>query len=110
MIGIPARRFLVVSVVIAALVGTARAENLLKNPGFEESLAPAWEKRTPDSADRKISRQESAGRSGTSAVVLENLRSTHTRLRQGQDRSIAIEPGSFVELSAWTKSELSDEG
>jgi hypothetical protein len=110
MIGIPARRFLVVSVVIAALIGTARAENLLKNPGFEESLAPAWEKRTPDSADRKLSRQESAGRSGSDAAVLENLRSTHTRLRQGQDRSIAIEPGSFVELSAWTKSELSDEG
>lgn len=110
MIGTPARRFLVVSVFVAALVGTVRAENLLKNPGFEDALAPAWEKRTPDGADRKISCQKSAGRSGTSAAVLENLRSTQTRLRQGQDRSITVEPGSLVELSAWTRSELSDEG
>lgn len=110
MIGIPARRLLVVSVVMTALVGTVRAENLLKNPGFEEALAPAWEKRTPDSADRKLSRQESTGRSGSAAAILENVRPTQTRLRQGQDRSITVEAGSLVELSAWTKSELSDEG
>ena len=92
-------------------VGTAFAagENLLVNPGFEQDLEPAWEKRTPDSAQRKLYRAEGAGRSGA-AVVLENVEPTQTRLRQGHDRSIVICPGSLVELSAWVKSEQDEEG
>jgi len=84
-------------------------QNLLKNPGFEEPLDPVWEKRTPDDADRKLYHDAAAGRSGA-AAVLENAQPAFTRLRQGHDRSIAIAPGSLVELAAWIKSELSDEG
>ena len=89
---------------------TEAAENLLENPGFEEALHPAWEKRTPESADRKLGRAEAIGRSGGWAAVLENVQPDYTRLRQGHDRSIAVEPGSLVELAAWVKSELTDEG
>lgn len=92
-------------------VGGEPAErlNLLKNSGFEEPLEPAWEKRTPDDAGRTLYRGESAGRTGA-AAVLENTRPAQTRLRQGNDRSIVIEPGSLVELSAWIKSDQSAEG
>lgn len=110
MIGMPARRSLVLFSILVTLTTAARAENLLKNAGFEADLAPAWEKRTPDDASRKLFRQEAAGRAGTAAAVLENLQATPTRLRQGHDRSITVEPGSLLELSAWVKSELSDDG
>lgn len=86
------------------------AENLLQNPGFENTLLPAWEKRTPDSTARKLGRVQAVGRSGGWAAVLENVQPDYTRLRQGHDRSIAVEPGSLVELAAWVKSELTDEG
>src|SRR5690606_16563322 len=95
---------------LLAFASTVRAENLLKNPRFEEDLAPAWEKRTPEDGSRKLFRDATAGREGTAAVVLENLQPTPTRLRQGHDRSIAVEPGSLLELSAWIKSELNDGG
>ena len=85
-------------------------ENLLRNPGFEDPLAPVWEKRTPDDASRKLYRAEGEGRSGEWAVALDNLEPAYTRLRQGHDRSIQIEPGCPVELSAWVRSELSDTG
>ena len=101
---------LLASLLIWTAAGTAQSgENLLKNPGFEEDLAVGWEKRTPDDADRKLFRDETAGRSGA-AAVLDNAKPAHTRLRQGHDRSIAVEPGSLVQLSAWAKSEQSDEG
>ncbi len=101
---------LIAAFAVCAMAGAADpAQNLLKNPGFEDSLEPVWEKRTPDSADRKLYREEGAGRSGA-AVVLENANPVFTRLRQGHDRTIASEPGSLVELGAWIKSQQSDEG
>ena len=101
--------FSVAAVFFACAVSRAAApaENLLKNVGFEEPLEPAWEKRTPDSVDRKLYREEGGGRSGA-AVVLENFQPVVTRLRQGHARSIAIEPGTLVELGAWIKSEQSE--
>ena len=86
------------------------AENLLRNPRFEDTLEPAWEKRTPEDASRKLYRAEGAGRSGDWAAVLENVQPAYTRLRQGDDRSIVVEPGSLLELSAWVRSELTDDG
>ena len=85
------------------------ADNLLRNPGFEQPLQPAWHKRTPDDADRKLHRLEGEGRSGNWALALENVRSAYTRLRQGNDRSIVVEPGSLIQLSAWVKSQLTDQ-
>ena len=85
-------------------------ENLLENPGFEKPLEPVWEKRTPEDASRKLYRARAEGRSGDWAAVLDNVEPAYTRLRQGHDRSIEIEPGSLVELSAWVRSELSDPG
>ena len=91
--------------------GQLRAEeNLLRNPGFGEALEPVWEKRTPEDASRKLYRVEGDGQSSDWAVVLDNLEPAYTRLRQGHDRSIKIEPGSLVELSARVRSELSDPG
>ena len=86
------------------------AENLLQNPGFESALAPAWEKRTPEDAKRTLRRTEKEGRSGNGAAVLENIKPAYTRLRQGHDRSIGVRSGSLLQLSAWVKSELSDDG
>lgn len=107
-------RIVIQSLICVAFISTVAAtaqsaENLLKNSGFEEELEIAWEKRTPDDADRKLFRDESGGRSGA-AVVLENVKPAYTRLRQGHDRSITVEPGSLVELSAWAKSEQTDDG
>jgi len=104
------RRRVVLFLLLLALASTARADNLLKNPRFEEALAPAWEKRTPEDATRKLFREDVAGREGSAAVVLENLQPTSTRLRQGHDQSIVVQPGSLLELSAWVKSELNDDG
>lgn len=83
--------------------------NLLKNAGFEESLDPAWQKRTPDSGERKLYRLDGCGQEGA-GVVLENIKPTFTRLRQGHDQNIKIAPGSLIEFSAWTRSEMSEEG
>ena len=96
---------------IALLFSTSvqGAENLLANPSFEAPLAPHWEKRTPEDETRTLRRVEEVGRDGSAAAVLENLQSSYTRLRQGADRSIAIEPGSLVELSAWVRSEMTEE-
>lgn len=102
-----------VMILLAFLVGSgclAQAENLVRNAGFEEVLAPAWHKRTPEDAKRRIHRTSDQARSGESCVVLENLETAYTRLRQGADQSIHIAPGSLVELSAWVKSELSADG
>ena len=101
------------TLILIAVFSGARleaAENLLRNPGFEDTLEPAWEKRTPEDANRKLYRAEGAGRSGDWAAVLENVQPAYTRLRQGNDRSIVVEPGSLLELSAWVKSELTDDG
>ncbi len=101
---------------VAALITTLciekleAAENLLSNPEFEDALQPSWEKRTPEDSSRKLYRAEGLGRSGGTATVLENVRPAYTRLRQGNDRSIVVEPGSLLELSAWVKSELTDDG
>ena len=104
------RLFVWVSVLIAASVAAAGSgENLLKNAGFEKALEPAWEKRTPDDAQRKLFRADGAGRSGA-AAVLENVVPAYTRLRQGHDRSMVVEPGSLIELSAWIKSEQDPKG
>ncbi len=83
-------------------------DNLLTNPAFESPLAPCWEERTPEDETRTLRRVEEVGRDG-SAAVLENLQPCYTRLRQGADRSIVIERGSLVELSAWVRSEMTDE-
>jgi len=101
-----------VPLLISAICGgrLEAADNLLRNPGFEDALQPAWEKRTPEDASRKLRRVEGAGRSGGWAAVLENVQPAYTRLRQGNDRSIVVEPGSLLELSAWVKSELTDDG
>ena len=87
----------------------ASAANLLVNGGFEDELTSAWERRTPDSAARKIWRATGEGRSGA-AAVLENVEPVQTRLRQGHDRSIKIKPGSRIELTAWIKSAMNAEG
>ena len=89
--------------------GPATAEDLLSNPGFEETLEPVWEKRTPDSAQHRIYREEGTGRTGA-AVVLEHIEPSYTRLRQGHDRSVVVPPGSLVELSGWIRSGLDEEG
>lgn len=96
---------------VMALYGAAfaSATNLLVNGGFENELAPAWEKRTPEDAARRIFRAAGEGRSGA-AAVLENLEPTFTRLRQGHDRSIKIEPGQRIELSAWIKTDMEAAG
>ena len=85
----------VLSVVLVLVGGmpSQAADNLLTNPGFEAPLAPHWEKRTPEDKTRTLRRVERTGRDGSAAAVLENLQSSYTRLRQGADRSIAIEPG-----------------
>ena len=85
-------------------------DNLLGNAEFEAPLEPCWEKRTPDDATRKLYRLPDVGRNGSAAAVLENVQSSYTRLRQGHDRSISIEPGSLIQLSAWIRSELQDGG
>ena len=100
--------FLFLFALLAGSTGTA-AENLLRNPGFEDALAPVWEKRTPEDASRSIRCTGDTKRSGQSSVVLTNIESAYTRLRQGHDRSIVIAPGNLIELSAWLKSDLSDE-
>ncbi len=100
---------LMVSILAAGGVALSAGENLLVNPGFEQDVEPAWEKRTPEDSQRKLYRAEGAGRAGA-AVVLENVEPAYTRLRQGHDRSIVIEPGSLIELSAWVKSEQDDQG
>jgi hypothetical protein len=102
------KTFPVVLLAGLCLSGAAYGSNLLVNGGFEEELAPAWERRTLDDAQRRITRAEGAGRRGA-AAALENAAPVHTRLRQGHDRSIIVAPGSIVELSAWVKSEQ-DEG
>ena len=103
-------RWAVCATVLTLLCGPVAAEtNLLSNGGFEEPLEPAWEKRTPDDALRKLYRAEGAGRTGA-AAVLENLSPAYTRLRQGHGRNIAVAPGSLIELSAWVKSEQGPEG
>lgn len=93
---------------LSASAGSAE-ENLLTNPSFESALSPAWEKRTPEDATRTLRRVEEAGREASAGAVLENLQSSYTRLRQGADRSIRIEPGSLVELCAWVRSEMTDD-
>ncbi len=90
--------------------GPEAAENLLSNPGFEAALQPSWDKRTPEDASRKLYRAEGVGRTGDGAAVLENVQPAYTRLRQGNDRAIVVKPGSLLELSAWVKSELTDDG
>jgi len=85
------------------------ADNLLSNPAFESALAPHWEKRTPEDETHTLRRVEHAGRNGSAAAVLENIQPSYTRLRQGADRSIAVEPGSLIELSAWVRSEMTDD-
>ncbi len=85
------------------------AENLLSNPSFESSLAPNWEKRTPEDKTHTLRREEHAGRNDSAAAVLTNIRPAYTRLRQGADRSIALQPGSLIELSAWVRSEMTDD-
>lgn len=82
----------------------------LRNPGFEEESLSAWQQRTPQDASRKFARSKEAAHSGQWSMVLENLKPTLTRLRQGHDRSVAVAPGSLVELAAWVKTELSEEG
>ncbi len=103
--------FLPMAMLLAAgSVPAARAaENLLANPGFEEALEPGWDKRTPEDATRRIRREENAGRTGA-AALLENIEPVYTRLRQGHDRSLAVAPGSLVELSAWIRSEQDADG
>lgn len=102
-------RVLCVVVGVLLVSPCVAAENLLNNPSFESPLTPVWEKRTPEDATRTLRRVEDAGRDGSAAAVLENLQSSYTRLRQGADRSIEIEPGSLVELSAWVRSEMTDD-
>jgi len=93
----------------AGIVGAAEA-NLLRNAGFEDDLAPVWEKRTPESPQRSLTRTDEVARSGQWSLRLEGKAAGATRLRQGHDQSIRIEPGSHVELSAWVKSDLGPSG
>lgn len=89
--------------------GDARSPSLC-NPGFEDESLSAWQQRTPQDASRTFSRSKEAVHSGQWSMMLENLKPAFTRLRQGHDRSIAIAPGSLVELSAWVKTELDEQG
>jgi hypothetical protein len=63
--------------------------NLLVNGGFEAELAPAWERRTPEDASRKIYRASGEGRTGAAVNRLWSLnlgtpaaRSTSCMLRR----------------------------
>ncbi len=94
----------------ALAAGSDKTGPTLRNPGFEEESSPAWEQRTPQDASRKFFRTKTASHSGDWSMALENLTPVFTRLRQGQDHSITLPPGSLVELAAWIKTELSDEG
>lgn len=77
--------------------------NLLRNPSFEEDLAPAWEKRTPGDAARDLERVDGAARPGRFCLALEAREPVQVRLRQGHDRSLKIAAGSLVELTAWIR-------
>jgi len=98
------------SVLLCASACLAAAENLIRNGGFEDPLTPAWHKRTPDDAQRRLYRSTDVARTGQACAVLENIENAYTRLRQGHDKSIFIEPGSLVELAAWVKADLSPDG
>ena len=87
----------------------AAQPNLVRNPGFEEAMEPAWHKRTPEDAKRRLVRV-SPGRTGDHCLLLENVEDAYTRMRQGADRAITIVPGSLVKLSVWVKSELPEGG
>ena len=95
--------WLPVVVLFSVLDVVGAADNLLSNSAFEAPLEPYWEKRTPDDATRKLYRLPEAGRNGSASVVLENVQSSYTRLRQGHDRSITVQPGSLLQLSAWIR-------
>jgi len=105
------RFWLCAAALVLAVGGPApAAENLLHNGGFDAALEPHWQKRTPEDETRKLYRLPKAGRAGSAAAVLENVQPAYTRLRQGHERTIVIQPGSLVQLSAWIRSELSDAG
>ena len=85
---------------LAGLASVAFADNLLRNPGFEEALEPVWEKRTPEDASRKLYRV-GRGRSGAGPYwKMYPLYAPTPR----HDRSISVEAGSLVELAAWIRS------
>jgi len=96
--------------ILSAGIADAAEANLLRNGGFENDLAPVWEKRTPESPERSLTRTDEVARSGQWSLRLEGMAAGATRLRQGHDQSIRIEPGSQVELSAWVKSDLGPSG
>lgn len=87
-------------------VGNLRAAgcDLLCNGGFEQPLESGWEARTPQDDLRKVHIKPGGGRQGA-ALVLENLKPTFTRLRQGHERSINAPEGTRLEFSAWVRSQ-----
>jgi hypothetical protein len=101
---------LILIVLGAAPLLAQEPKNLLKNPGFEQELAGVWEARTPADQQRKLERQQGESHSGNWCLVLENRDGKLTRLRQGNDRSLTVPPNSLVELSAWVKPQLGDNG
>ena len=106
----PVARWIAAIAFAPVLAWAQEAPQLLRNPGFEEPLAAVWHKRTPETAKRRLYRCDTEAHSGKWCVALENVEAEYTRLRQGQDRSIVIEPGTRVELAAWVKSELTEDG
>ncbi|MGI5817591.1 MAG: DUF2817 domain-containing protein [Armatimonadota bacterium] len=83
--------------------------NLLTNPGFEAG-EDYWERRTPESEDRALTITPEAARSSEMGARIVNLSETHSRWRQGHDRSIHVAPGSMVRLSGWIRTDLGPEG
>ena len=98
---------------LAALISATTGEppaDLLQNPGFEADLGGNWEKRTPDDAVRQSLRTAQQPHSGGWCLTLASRDGTAARVRQGSDRRLTIPPGSLVELSAWVRSELGEDG
>jgi len=89
--------------ITAAPLLTANPVNLLRNPGFEETLGKAWHKRTPDAPGRRIVRDTSMAHSGNAALLIENGDGIRSRVRQGHDKSITPKDGDVIELSAWVR-------
>lgn len=97
--------------VLLLLIAQAQAQtpNLLVNGDFEEHTT-AWEKRTPDDADRALSIVPEAARTGKYGARIVNRKEVWSRWRQGADQRLTAPPGATVRLSGWIRTDLGTEG
>ncbi|MBM4086348.1 MAG: hypothetical protein FJ272_16305, partial [Planctomycetes bacterium] len=104
-----------VAVVLASFLavlawGADESPNLVRNADFEASDAAAWEKRTPDDADRTLSMGAEAARSGQGGARIVNRKPVWSRWRQGADGKLSVPAGATVRLSGWIRTDLGAEG